>query len=379
MSRGEASDDPPPGPPPADSLAGANGAGGTRRRVRGARSVLLLFLGLAPLPLVLGTPLLETHWAGAYLLVAGLIAFGTAHRLGATRDRTFLALWVAAAVALAVVSAFTGLYNGLTDEAFATPAFRSLGWQLYTNPIQLVYTQYGAGPFHETLYFVYLPLLPWLFVPGLNYRWVTLGAWAASLFLLRRNGTGLVLFGAPWVGVLAASGFNDFVPLAFLTLALVPRPRAGNRVAEVIALGLKQFANVVVVGYLLFRRRWREAGIATLITIAFLLPFLLIDPSGVWCHALLVEPGACGGGSGPAYGAAFGSHINYYVWPVWLVAFFGPAAAAVLRGPGYAPDRAAVEAALGPRAGRSVWALPLVALARLFHRLGFRRDLASRS
>ena len=172
--------------------------------------------------------------AVATLGVAGLAVRWRLHRRPA-----FLAVWLGVSAAFAVISALSGFYNGLTDEAVATPAFASQLWpNLYSVPLQRTYFQYGSGPFHLSAYYVYLPLLTLVQVPGVDYRWVALAGWAATVVLLRRYPAAVVVWGSAYVALLAANGFNDFVPLALLTFAFVPTSRRAGWVAEGLSLGL---------------------------------------------------------------------------------------------------------------------------------------------
>jgi hypothetical protein len=333
-------------------------------------------VGVGSVFLVLGTPVLETHAAGPVLFLALLLAFALAYGSGLYRRPEFLAAWVGAAAALALVSALTGFFNGLTDEPYATPAFVRLLPDLYGHPLQLTYHQYGSGPLSIDDPFIYLPLMPFVQLPGLDYRVVTLGAWALTVGLLRRSPAAVVLMGSPWVAMLAANGFNDAVPLLLLTLTFVSLRGWSSRLAEVVSLGLKQFANAIIVVYYLWRRQWKEALLAVGITVAFLLPFAILDPSGVLCHAILLDPQpVCTSGNVVAFVIGVFGHLNYYVWPIWAFAVFGPAYLARLRGPDYARERAAVARWFGGRAdgeaGRdaSAWTLVLVPLVRFRDRL----------
>jgi hypothetical protein len=123
---------------------------------------------------------------------------------------------------------------------------------------------------------------------------------------------------------MAANGFNDFVPVLALTLTYVTLSGPRSKVAEVVSLGLKQFANVIVVAVHLYHRRWRDAVLAVVITAAILAPFAYLSPGGVWCHAVLIEPTACHPGVGPSLGNALLDHLNYPLWPLWVIAVFGP-------------------------------------------------------
>ncbi|MGP8077880.1 MAG: hypothetical protein ACLQD8_05320 [Thermoplasmata archaeon] len=338
---------------------------------RAAGGVAVLLAGNVPVYLVLNTGLLNSTLAGSILFLGVLGSFALAHRWGLTRDRAFLGIWGAISVGTAVVSILTGYHNGLTDEPYTTPRFLQLWPNLYGSPIHISYFQYGSGPHTESEYFSYLPFLPWIQVPGLDYRWVTFGSWMLVLLRVRRNGSGLTLLASPWVALLGASGFNDFVPFLALTLLFTSASGWSARAAEVVALGLKQFANVVVVAYYVATRRWWEALLAALITVAILLPFAVLDASRVWCDAILLQPTGCGSRIGPMYGAEFLTHFNYFLWPIFVLAIFGPRYVAHLRGAGYDVERAEARSMLGVTtssgvgSGRDGWVLMLLPLLRL--------------
>ena len=326
-------------------------------RVAQAVGVVLLSAGSVwvELALLLGRPGAAAVPAIAILVSAALAVHWRLHR-----EPAFLMAWVAISAGFAILSATTGFYNGLTDEPYATPAFAAQWWpHLYSTPIHISYVQYGTGPIVLSAYYVYLPLLALVQVPGLDYRWVSLAAWALTIYLLRRNGTAVVAWGSLYVGLLAANGFNDFVPILVLTLAFLSLPGWKGKVAELVGLALKQFANLFVVAYHLYHRRWNAAAIAVLVTVAVLTPFLFVDPLRVWCGAVLVAPGSCSSvlasvehplsaGGQPVYG-----HLNYYLWPIWVVAAFVPRWVARTRRPDYAPARREATALLARR-GRPV-------------------------
>jgi hypothetical protein len=331
-----------------------------------------VLVGVGSVFLVMDTPLLSSPVAGVVLFLAVLAAFALAHRGDLHKDSRFLAFWVGAALALALASVLTGFFNGLTDEPYATPAFIHLLPNLYGKPLELTYYQYGSGPLSLDASYIYLPLMTFVQVPGLDYRWVTLGAWTLMVYLLRRSGPAVVLVGSPWVALVAANGFNDLVPLTFLTLTFVTLQGWPGRVAEVVSLGLKQFANVIILVYYLVQRRWREALLVVGVTVAFLLPFAVLDLPAVVCHAVLLDPQpVCGGGYSAAFAAGTGSHLNYYVWVLWLLAVFGPAYVTRLKGPAYAAEREELARLRGipPRDGGTRadpnWSLVLLPLFRL--------------
>jgi putative flippase GtrA len=328
---------------------------------------------MVPVPVVLSLPILETPFVGLVFLLSGIGTFLLAYRWGRHRDPVLLALWVAVGVGLAVVSIVTGRWNGLTDEPYGTPAFATLLPNLYGQPLHLVYYQYGTGPLQFTSYYTYLPLLVFLWIPGVDYRWITLAAWVLTLYWVRRSGPSVLLLGAPWVALLCASGFNDFLPLAALTAAFVGLSGWSSRCAEILSLAMKQFANVIVVAYHLWRREWRRAGLALAVTAAVLLPFVYWSPSGVYCHAILLTTvSGCGGAGSFSSADVFLGHINYFLWPAWILAVPGVAYAAGLyteKGRAVRTDAEALADDLFPRratnAGPSLYVVALAPYVQL--------------
>ncbi len=291
--------------------------GGSAGRRPVAMAFALLLLAGATVPLLVGTT-----FPGLTILilpivgVTAVVAYGF-QRLPSRPAWAIPALAVAAA-ALGAASVLTGALNGLSDEPYSTPAYSSLGWALYTQPIHLTYVQYGASHL-ESSYYVYLPLLTWAQVPGLDYRWVSLGAWAVTFYAVRKDPFASAGWAVPWIPLLAANGQNDFVPLLALTAALVVPAGRWGRLAEIAALGLKQFANVIDVGYHLVRRQYARALIAVGISVAFLLPFAWLDPGAVYCHVLLGDPtNGCA-----AHSAGFLLFKrNYWLYPTWVGLMF---------------------------------------------------------
>jgi hypothetical protein len=285
-----------------------------------ADAALVIAAGIATLPLLVGTTFPGfTFLIVPIFLLTGLVGWGMSRVAPSTRGA--LPLLVGIGGAVAVVSVVTGLLNGLSDEPYSTPAYAALGWHLYTQPVVFSYTQYGTVHF-ENSYDVYLPLLTFVQVPGLDYRWVSLAAWAGGVYLLRRDPFAAAGFATPWIPLLAANGQNDFVPLLALTVALGIRLPRGQWAAEVVALALKQLANVVVVFYHLFRREYFRAALAVVITLAILAPFLYIDPTAVWCHVFVGDPG--NGCMGNPW-TFFVFKRNYWLYPSWaLVVFHQP-------------------------------------------------------
>jgi hypothetical protein len=287
-----------------------------------AQAVLVILGSLATLPLLVGTTVL----GGTFLIlpIFGLtVAVGWGCARIAREVRWLLPTLVAFGAALAIVSILTGFLNGLSDEPYSTPAYASLGWSLYSRPVAFTYVQYGMVHF-ERSYDVYLPLLTFVQVPGVDYRWVSFTAWLGAAYLLRKDALGTAGFSTAWIPLLAANGQNDFVPLFALTLALVTPLGNLRWPAEVFALALKQLANVVIVAYHLARRQYAEAALAVVITAAILAPFVYLDPRGVWCHVIVGDPGtAC-----MAHPWTFFIFKrNYWLYPSWVVVvFFRPIA-----------------------------------------------------
>jgi len=284
---------------------------------RGATALVLL-AGGATLPLLA----LTTRADGTFLIVPiFLLTLAVAAGMGRVGPdvRVVLPLLIGFGAAFAVVSLLTGVLNGLSDEPYSTPAYAALGWGLYTHPVQFVYLQYGTSHV-ESSYDVYLPLLTFLQVPGLDYRWVSLAAWGGSIYLLRKDPVAAGGFAAPWIPLLAANGQNDFVPLLALTIALVvPLSKGGTWVAEIVALALKQLANIVLVAYHLARREYLRAVAAAAITLAILAPFLWIDAGAVYCHVLVGDSGTSCVGHPWTF---FLFKRNYWLYPSWVGVVF---------------------------------------------------------
>ncbi len=284
-------------------------------------AAILLLLGAgATVALLFGTT-----FNGFTFLIVPIFALTGAVGVGVARRNDdlpwLLPTLLAVGAGLAVVSVVTGFLNGFSDEPYGTPAYAALGWGLYSHPVAFTYVQYGTSHF-ENSYDVYLPLLAFVQIPGVDYRWVSLIAWAGMLYLVRRRTVALAGLSVPWIPLLAANGQNDFVPLFALTLALAVPLGRWRWPAEAFALALKQLANIVVVLYHLARREYLRAAAAVAITFAILLPFLLIDANGVYCHVLIGDPGT--GCVGHPW-TWFVFKRNYWLYPTWiLVVFYEP-------------------------------------------------------
>lgn len=283
-------------------------------------AVLVLLAALATLPLLVGT----TFGGFAFLIVVMFVltvGVGWGVREVTPEVPWLLPALLALGVALSVVSVLTGFLNGLSDEPYTTPAYAALGWGLYTHPVTVTYVQYGTSHVDYS-YYVYLPLLTFVQLPGLDYRWLSLAAWGAGVYLLRRDPFAAGGFSTTWIPLLAANGQNDFVPLFVLTVALAVRLPRGQWVAEVVGLALKQTANVVVFAFHLARREYLRALAALAVTAAILAPFLYINAGAVYCHVIVGSSvNTCAGRPW----TFFVFKRNYWLYPSWVaVVFHGP-------------------------------------------------------
>ena len=172
-------------------------------------------------------------------------------RLRVERSGEFVSFLLLAGVGFGVVSILTGAANGLTDQAYTTPRYVTLLFAHHDPYVVLLsfsYQQYGTT-FTSQSTFSNLPLLMFLQVPGLSYKWFALACWAGMAFLARRRFDAGVMLAQPYMVIVAASGFDDLVVLLLLTLGFLGFEGRRQKWAEWLALGCKQFANVFVVAY----------------------------------------------------------------------------------------------------------------------------------
>lgn len=266
----------------------------------------------------------------------GIVALGAyalgfpvmVRRLGIPRRPEFVAFLLLAGLVFGVVSILTGWANGLTDEGFTTPHFAGFllaGHDPYTTAMTFAYIVYGKHVV-STSYYVYLPLLMFLQVPGFPYKGFSLACWAATVLVVRRRFDAATMLGQPYVMLVAANGYNDPVVLLLLTIGLAGVEGHRSKWAEWLALGCKQFANVFVLAYYAVRRDWRNLLATACVSAAFIVPFLLWGGTAVVCPALLANrPASC------PHTGGIQLLINYPVWPVWVVAVFYGAAYAGVR------------------------------------------------
>lgn len=260
---------------------------------------------------------------------AGLSGFAFAaavYRARLTRLSSFARLLVVVALVLAVGSIVFGFFGGSTDEPAAMPVFIQPilhGQDPYATPVAIDYewnsVLYGATHTPLSATYSYLPFLLF-FQPFLvPYKWFALATWAVTVYLVRSRPMALVAIGQPYMALLSANGFNDFPALLLLTLALVGVAGSRRRWAEYLALGCKQFANFLVLAYYLIARDWRSALVTLGVSLAWVLPFLVWNPSAFLYRAVFFA----GVGSGTGGGNLL-NHVNYWAWPIWaLGVYFG--------------------------------------------------------
>ncbi len=256
------------------------------------------------------------------ILVPYLIA---TYRLG--HRQILRRVLVGSSAAIGIFSILTGYLNYLTDE-WATPQYVSLlfqGQDWYSVPLQFQYVKMGTVV-SATIWNVYLPLLPFMQVPyvWLDYRWFTLAMWGLMVHAVRKRYYASMALGGQYPALMSANGFNDVIPLLFLTLAFVTFTGRHAQAAKFLSLGLKQFANTFVFLYYVLRRDWREAGLTILASILFLVPFLIWNWKSAICTPILDMPPDCQSTENLLVNSVH-ARINFALWPVWVVAIFYPA------------------------------------------------------
>jgi putative flippase GtrA len=266
---------------------------------------------------------------GEISLGAFALMFPVAVRqLNVPRRIGFVYFLLAAGVVFSVVSILTGAANGLTNEPFTTPRYAALllsHRDPYVVPLVFNYVQYGQL-FHSQSVYLYGPLLTFLQVPGLPYKWFALGCWVVLVLVVRRRFDVAVLLAQPYVAIVAANGYNDLAVLVFLTLGFAGWEGRRQKWAEWLSLGMKQFANVFVLVYYAVRREWGKTLLTAGISAAFIVPFYLWSGPAVLCPAVAgnLLPGCTGNGP-PTF------LLNYSLWVVWVVALFYPQLVDALR------------------------------------------------
>lgn len=174
----------------------------------------------------------------------------------------------------------------------------------------------GGWSYEWATTYPYLPLLAVLQVPGVDYRWTALLAYALLLWALRTRMLAFALFANLPVLWLAASGFNDFVVLALLAWA----DRTGKGWPAWLASGAKQLALPLVALDAALRGEPRRLVAAAAVAAVVTLPFVLWDPAAFWQSAVEVHLRRVGPG--------VAVHHNYFLYVLYAVAVTVPSARA---------------------------------------------------
>ena len=255
------------------------------------------------------------------LLAIAATAFAWAiARIGVPQTAQFGWILFGIGLAFGIYSILSGFQSGYTDESYSTP--RYVGLLLAGHDPVLVPSRVHLQPVRDREPLVLEIRLPppadVLADPGLNYKFFTVLTWGGTVWLLRRDAFAMITMAQPFVAVLAANGYNDFPVLLLLTLAFVGIAGRRSKWAEVLALGSKQFANVITVGYYAVHRDWKRVGVTIGITAAFLAPFLIWNFSATLCNAVEynLAPGCL------AHQASPRTQINYSLYILWIVAVF---------------------------------------------------------
>lgn len=241
--------------------------------------------------------------------------------------------WLSLGIALFGIA--TGLGGVATDEGRATPAYGQMmvsGVNPYWTQLTLNYNVnvlFGlySYPVTSVTYDTYLPLISFVQVPGtgvLGYDLLCVAAWAGMVYIVRKDDFAAITLASPVVALLAANGFNDLPLLFFMTLSLRGWSGPKAKVVEYATYAMKQFANGFWLVYYIARRDWLQAVLVIPITLLLVSPFLVWEPTGIYCNALSF---GWGGSTCAMFGTSRGlndlwDHWNYYVWPVWIYALF---------------------------------------------------------
>lgn len=235
--------------------------------------------------------------------------------------RTAVVVLASSAVVLMAVSLVTWWGNGLTDARWAIPLAAAQLWH-GVDPYAVLH--YALNPHTGGVaanYLWELPLTAVLWWPFPDYAWPMMAAWAGLVWVLRDRPAGLWA-ASPVVGLLAANGNSDFLPLFLLALGLTTTAWWG----EYLAAGMKQFATVLAIGRRLARREWKKAVTLVGFTAAICVPFLLWNAGAFVCAAVLFEiPQGCPVTPNLPHTYAAGLGLldaNYALWPAFVLAMW---------------------------------------------------------
>jgi hypothetical protein len=271
--------------------------------------------------------------------VSSVSLFFAVRRSGEDWHRKLRILFLIGLV-LGFVSIFTGIGGNGTDEPYAIWGYLSEllhGQDPYTTLLTIHYTAhvlwFWSAPVTSSTYYTYLPLLLFFQVPAggdlptqaIGYELLALACWAGMVYVVRKDPFASLALASPVVALIAANGFDDLLVLFFMTLSLRGwTTGTKSKVVEYLTYGMKQFANVFWFVYYLLKRRWVSAGLVIVVTLAFALPFLLWNPLGIGCQALVFStlPQCASQPSSARQVSDLYSHWNYYLWILWAYVLF---------------------------------------------------------
>lgn len=168
---------------------------------------------------------------------------------------------------------------------------------------------WGEEPYEWTTTYAYLPALAILQIPLVDYRVTALLGYAILLLALRdAPARAFFAFGNPLVLWLAASGFNDFVPLAILAWAT----RVGSPVLAGLAAACKQLVLPLIAIEAALARDPKRLLVPLAIASALTLPFVLLDPAAFVASAITIHL---------AKVPDLYVFWNYLLYPLYLYAF----------------------------------------------------------
>lgn len=231
---------------------------------------------------------------------------------------------------LGIFSIATGIFNGLTDVPFAFPLEQQILFQ-GRNPYNSYELVYWNRDLHVS-HFWELPL-SLVFVPPIGgyiaFEIFMFICWCVTIYILRNHIAGIMM-SAPYVALLSANGFSDFLPILLLTISFVGINGRHYRIAEVISLGVKQFACVIVAIRYIFIRDYKNFIMTCLIILGWCLPFLIWDWHSFICQAVIFENhSSCVssyflGRENPAFLQIGGISItvNYMLYSLWLIGVY---------------------------------------------------------
>jgi len=286
-------------------------------------------LCFVPPVLWLTTPLLSIPWV-EIPTVSSLAIYPWA--IGRLRIPRGIAIRgaIACGLVVGVLSVITGHWNGLTDERWSFALEQRMLVQ-GTNPYSTIHCAVNPSSGTSACGYLWdLPLTIILVVPGLDYGWQMLCCWLVLAFLLRERLAGLVM-AQPFVALLAANGYPDLLPLLMLTLAYVGVEGKKIGWAEYLALGLKQFADVIVVARYLLKRDWRKVAVSLLVLLVFIGPFLAWNSGAFVCHAVVFEALPSCPRSPDTIHPLYVPNTNYLLWPAWGLSLWWAETMALLR------------------------------------------------